>query len=133
MLFSYINRIGTTYYYIVNNKFLYNWSKRSVYSSEHGDDYGLTFIKSEINYNRSLPFIWLHISDHNRIYFTTFNLTSNKMENTTYRIYDCSSEIYKTKINKITKNKLLQMRILIKRLELRFIIILIIINIIGLF
>ena len=54
MLFSYINRIGTTYYYIVNNKFLYNWSKRSVYSSEHGDDYGLTFIKSEINYNRSL-------------------------------------------------------------------------------
>ena len=103
--FSYKNRIGTTYYNIDNNKFLYSWAKRSIYSSEHGDDYGLTFIKSEINYNRSLAFIWFHISEHNRIYFTTFNLTSNKMENKTYWIYDCSSEIYKTKINKITKNK----------------------------
>jgi len=103
--FYYKNRIGTTYYNIDNNKFLYSWAKRSVYSSEHGDDYGLTFIKSEINYNRSLAFIWFHISEHNRIYFTTFNLTSNKMENKTYWIYDCSSEIYKTKINKITKNK----------------------------
>jgi len=64
-----------------------------------------TFIKSEINYKRSLSFIWYHLSDPNYMHFTTFNITTHKMEDETVLIGDCSSEKYKTKINKINKNK----------------------------
>jgi len=62
------------------------------------------FIKSETNYNRTLVFVWFLYASKNRTYFATFNVTSNSMENLSW-IDNCSSEIYKTKINKFPKNK----------------------------
>ena len=64
---------------------------------------GPTFIKSETNYNRTLTFVWFHFINSHRTYFATFNITSNKIENLSW-IDNCSSEWYKTKINKFPKN-----------------------------
>ena len=96
--------IATTNYIISENKLVFNSSISSEFSQymNNGDERP-TFIKSETNYKRTLAFIWFHFSYKHRTYFTTFNLSSNQMEIPSW-INNCSSEIYKTKINKFPKN-----------------------------
>ena len=99
-----IRSIATTNYIISNNKLIHDNSISSIYPRfSSNDDYGETFIKSETNYNRTLAFIWFHFSGKHRTYFTIFNITSNTMKDPSWK-ENCSSEIYKTKINKIPKN-----------------------------
>ena len=73
------DQIKTTNYIIYNNKLTYTSSIPSVFSYFLGDhnDHGPTFIKSEINFNRSLIFVWYHFSSEHRTYFTTYNASSN--------------------------------------------------------
>ena len=103
---SFTTSIATTNYYIYDdNKIEQITRLPSIYpSSITSEDYGPTFIKSETNYNRTLTFIWFHFSGKNRTYFGIFNTSNNTMENQSW-IDNCSSEIYKTKINKFPKNK----------------------------
>ena len=73
--------IGTTNYYIYNNKLSYNSNLFCVYSySDLTHETKGTFIKSEINYDRTLAFIWFHFADYNKTYFTTFNISSNEIK-----------------------------------------------------
>ena len=97
--------IGTTNYYIYNNKLSYNSNLFCVYSSsDYTHERRGTFIKSDINYDRTLAFIWFYFADYNKTYYTTYNISSNTIE-TQRLINNCSNENYKTKINKIYKNK----------------------------
>ena len=69
----------------------------------YNNDYRQTFIKSEINFDRSLAFIWFHFAYKNITYFTTFNISANIFDLPSW--FNSSSEIYKSKISKIPKNK----------------------------
>jgi hypothetical protein len=97
-------RIGTTNYVFAGNRLYYFSSIYTIFSRYlNNGDYGQTFIKSETNSNRTLAFIWYHFSGKHRTYFTIFNSSSNTMENPSW-IVNCSSEIYKTKINKFPES-----------------------------
>jgi len=98
-----LDSIATTHYYISNNKLFHDNSISSIYIDNYDENYGPTFIKSEINYNRTLVFIWFHCKGNHKTYFATFNISSNKMKYQSNK-ENCSSEIYKTKINKFPKN-----------------------------
>ena len=100
------NSIATTNYYISDNNKLghTNFLPSIIPTSMTSGDKWPYFIKSEANYNRTLVFVWFHFSGSHRTYFATFNVTNNTMENQSW-IENCSSEIYKTKINKFPKNK----------------------------
>jgi len=104
--FFYFKAIKTINYYISNNKLIYDSNIPSVntYFFENSGN-GQTFIKSEMNYNRSLAFIWYHLSRYHRTFYTMYNASSNQMINQGYYSYNCSSEIYKTKIKRLIKNK----------------------------
>ena len=120
--------IGTTNYYIFNNKLTHSsistvFSRSSIYDK----DYGNTFIKSEINYNRSIAFVWFHLYSNHKTYFITFNISNNTMENPSS--FNCSIEIYKTKINKIYNNKEIDLACNIN--DKIIIIVLMILNILG--
>ena len=96
--------IGTVNYLLSDNKLLYFPSIYTIFSRYiNNEDSGKTFIKSEINNNRTLAFIWWHYSGKHRTYFTIFNATSNTMENPSWQ-NNCSNEFYKTKINKFPKS-----------------------------
>ena len=98
------NSILTINFILSDNKLSYFSSIYSIFSdSAFSGDYGPTFIKSEINNNRTLAFIWFHFYGKHSTYFTTFDPSSNKFENLR-RNSNCSSESYKTKINKDYKN-----------------------------
>ena len=102
------NTISTTYYSIYDNKISLDHSFKSNTPDHSGSYYDEwndpTFIKSEISYNKSLAFIWFHFRKFNKTYFTTFNLSSNVLDDPgSYR--NCTSEIYKNKFHKIPKNK----------------------------
>ena len=96
--------LGVSNYKINNNKLTYI---RYIPSSfKHSNlEYNTqgTFIKSEINYNRKISFVWYHYSGDKTTYFTTYNASSNKMEHS--NSMHCLNETYKTKTNKILKNK----------------------------
>ena len=98
-------QIGITNYKINNNKLTYIKYIPNSYSHfiQLYNHQGPTFIKSEINYNRRISFVWFHYSSDQRTYFTTYNASSNKMEHSS--TMNCLSETYKTKTNKILKNK----------------------------
>jgi len=98
------NQIGATHYYISNNTISFSgisteFTKYNVYST----DYGQIYIKSELNYDRRLAFVWFHLSKNHKTYFTIFNASYNTFED--QASFNCSSEIYKTKTNNIPKNK----------------------------
>ena len=95
--------IGTLNYLLSHNRLFYFSSIYTIFAKLINVDNGETFIKSEINNNRTLAFIWFHFSGKHRTYFTIFNATSNTFENPGYK-RNCSSEIYKTKINKFPKS-----------------------------
>jgi len=96
--------ILTINFALSDNKLYYFSSLYSIYSeSAFSGDYGPTFIKSEINNNRTLAFIWFHFYGKHSTYHTIFDPSSNKFESV-HRISNCSSESYKTKINKDYKN-----------------------------
>ena len=90
--------ILTINFALSDNKLYYFSSLYSIYSeSAFSGDYEPTFIKSEINNNKTLAFIWLHFYGKHSTYFTTFDPSSNKFESV-HRISNCSNESYKTKI-----------------------------------
>jgi len=98
------NAILTINFIHSDNKLLYNSTIYSIFSdSAYSGDYGPTFIKSEINNNRTLAFIWFHFYGKHSTYFTIFDPSSNKFENIG-RNSNCSSESYKTTITKDYKN-----------------------------
>ena len=99
------DNITTTNYIISDNKLVHFPNISSIFSRNinEEDNTGQTFIKSEINYNRTLAFIWFHFSGIHKTYFTIFNISSNKMQVPSW-VNNCSSETYKTKINKFPKS-----------------------------
>ena len=98
------NSILTSNFILSDNKLSYFSYVYSIFSdSAYSEDYGPTFIKSEINRNRALAFIWFHFYGKYSTYFTIFGPSSNKFENL-HRNRNFSSESYKTKINNDYKN-----------------------------
>ena len=95
--------IGTLNYLLSHNRLFYFSSIYTIFAKLNNGDDGETFIKSEINNNRTLAFIWFHFSGKHRTYFTIFNANSNTFE-IPGGMSNCSSEIYKTKINKFPES-----------------------------
>ena len=90
------NAILTINFIHSDNKLLYNSTIYSIFSdSAYSGDYGPTFIKSEINNNKTLNFIWFHFYGKKTTYFTIFDPSSNKFENLKGNS-NYSSESYKT-------------------------------------
>jgi len=112
------HQIGAIHYYIFNNTIsstgiTAEFTRYNVYST----DYGQTYIKSELNYDRRLAFVWFHLSSNHKTYFTTFNTSNNTFEYLSS--FNCSSEIYKTKTNNIPKNKEIDFTCEIKDKEIK--------------
>ena len=95
-------KIGTINYIINKNSLSYYEYMPSVYSREEHNSLGTSFIKTEVNYNRSLAFVWYHFSSKDITYYIYFNPSVNQIEEYSGSI-ECSNEIYKNKINKIPK------------------------------
>jgi hypothetical protein len=91
---------GTTYYKISNNQINIHPRKYSVEPDMKcidDDDNNHTFIKSEINFNRTLALVWYNDGE-SRTSFFTFNITLNKFSKNNF--IKCSNVSYETKIFK---------------------------------
>ena len=92
---------GATYYKISNNQI-------NIYSNRYSrkpdikcfEDNNQTFIKSEINHNRTLALLWFNDGDYST-YFFIFNITLNTFIHNNF--IKCSDETYGTKIYKNSK------------------------------
>ena len=91
---------GTTYYKISNNQINFYSNKISVEPDMKcidDDDNNHTFIKSEINFNRTLALVWYNDGEY-RTSFFTFNITLNKFSKNNF--IKCSNVSYETNIFK---------------------------------
>ena len=104
--FFYFKAIKTINYYISNNKLIYDSNIPSVntYFFENSGN-GQTFIKSEMNYNRSLAFIWYHLSRYHRTFYTMYNASSNQMINKAIIVIIVQAKSIKLKLKDLLKIK----------------------------
>ena len=91
---------GTTYYKICNNQINIYSLKNSVEPDMKcidDEDNNQTYVRSEINYNRTLALVWYNDGEFGT-YFFTFNITLNKFARNNF--IKCSNKTYGTKIYK---------------------------------